>query len=334
MADPPRWLASWNAGLADEMGVALMGRVVWPDRIDSRRWSNELRLGASKEGFAVGLETRRAIDSRLVPYFRVGLAMPGLRSFDREGNHQNWEYFWTGIASVGYRSERTRGGFFDFGPKFRWTSGDAFVPKPHEGASDDLAFELVWHGDLQDDPRLARRGLAWSLGGALPLAGDERPWVLFADASATVRIGRRFGLSLLGRVAETGDERLLPADRWGDVGAWWEAPGFDPGRGRAREFRRVTVALRRALGKTFGATLSAGVSGAWWRLGENRLDPLIPADGSGASVFLEATTARFGPVTIGFMFSSLEGNEVFVLVNPERIFWPGPVRPREGAIVP
>ena len=225
----------------------------------------------------------------------------------------------------------------EIGPKFRWTTRDAFYPVPQESSSSDLSLELLWHGDLRDDPRAPRKGFTWEIGGALPVAWDDRPWLLYADVSATFRLARRYRLGLHGRIAETEYGEPLPADRWGEVGTWGEAPGFDPGRSRAREFRRLTVDFRRDLGEIFGLNVSAGVSGAIWKIGEERVDPLLEDTGMGGSIFAQASTARLGPITVGFGISDVEGlagiERVFILFSPERIAWTGPIRPREGAII-
>jgi predicted acylesterase/phospholipase RssA len=337
ISDPPRWKASWNVGLADALGVALMGRIARPSGFGSKRWGSELRAGVSKEFFGVGLETSPAWDHPMVPFFRIGAARGGLRLYDEEGKPQDWTYFGTGIAGAGYRTAATPAGTLELGLKARLTSGPAFVLEPHDSPERDLAFEATWNGDIRNDPRNPRRGVAWSLGGALPLAWEDRPWVAFADVSVTARLGRRFSVSLLGRTTKTSDEDPLPADRWAEAGAYWEAPGLDAGRARAREVRRGTLVLRRQLGEPFGANLVAGVSGGWWRLSDERLDPFMRADGSGASFFLEASTARIGPITLGFAFSDVSGPEGaerwFILLHPDRIPWTGPGR-RAGAVLP
>jgi predicted acylesterase/phospholipase RssA len=337
VTDPPIWLATWNGGLADELGLNLMGRLARPSVYGQRRWGAELRMGFNKEIWGIGAEVSPEWDHRLLPFFRLGFARPGLRIFDEDGQTQEWRYFYTAIASAGYRSRPTTFGQFELGPKLRWTSRHGFYPEPQESSTTDLSLELLWHGDLRDDPRAPRKGFAWAIGGALPVAGDDRPWLLYADFSATFRLARRYRLGFHGRIAETESGEPLPADRWGEVGTWWEAPGFDPGRSRAREFRRLTVDFRRDLGEMFGLNVSAGVSGAVWKIGEERVDPMLEDTGMGGSIFVQASTARLGPITVGFGISDVEGlagiERVFILFSPERISWTGPIRPREGAIL-
>jgi predicted acylesterase/phospholipase RssA len=337
VADPPRWRATWTAGLADEMGITLMGKIAWPAGYGQSRWGTELRAGFNKEILAIGAEVAPAWDHRIVPFVRAGVARPGLRIYDEDGKSQEWKYFWTAIASAGYRSKPATFGQFEIGPKFRWTTGSGFFPEEQESGTHDLSLELLWRGDLRDDPRAPRRGISWSIGGALPLAGDERPWVAYGDFSVTLRLGKRYRLGFLGRIAETEDGEPLPADRWADAGTWWEAPGFDTGRSRARDLRRLTVDVRRELGEIFGANVSAGISAAAWRLGEERIDPFLDDEGHGGSLFIQASTARLGPVTVGYAVSDLEGPSGmarwFILLSPERIAWPGPIRPREGVII-
>ncbi len=335
--DPPRWLATWNGGLADEMGIALLARFAQPSVYGQKRWGSEVRMGFNKEIWGIGAETSPEWDHPLLPYFRFGVARPGIRIFDEDGKAQEWRYFWTAVASAGYRSRPTTFGQFELGPKLRWTTGDGYYPEEQGGSTEDLSLELLWHGDLRDDPRAPRKGFTWAIGGALPVAGDDRPWLAYADVSAAFRLARRYRLGFYLRIAETESDEPLPVDRWSEVGTWWQAPGFDIGRSRARELRRLTMDIRRDLGEIFGLNMSAGVSGAIWKIGDERVDPYLEDESSGASFFIQASTARLGPLTVGVALSNVEGDSGmerwFILLSPERIAWPGPIRPREGAVI-
>jgi hypothetical protein len=265
----------------------------------------------------------------------VGLGRPTLRFFDELGNSQDFRSFWGASVAAGYRTEPTALGQFEIAPIVRWVNERGIYPDTEESADaagHDLALELAWTGDKQNASRLPRRGAAWSAGGLLPIAGKDRPWLLFGDLTVSKRLGKTFVVSLLGRGVATGDdEKTMPTDRWADPGAYWEAPGFDAGRARAREFLRGTLVLRKTLGEMFGVTLAAGASAAWWTLSDVRLDHFIGDDGSGTSVFLEASSVRFGPVVVGLMNSGDEGNNIFVVINAARISWPGPIRERGAA---
>jgi hypothetical protein len=337
VTDPPRWLATWNGGLADEIGLTLMARLARPSVYGHRRWGAELRMGFNKEIWGLGMEVSPEWDHQLLPYFRFGVARPGLRIFDEAGKEQEWRYFYTAIASAGYRSRPTTFGQFELGPKLRWSTGDVYYPEEQESPTGDLSMELLWHGDLRDDPRAPRKGFTWAIGGAYPIAGDDVAWVAYGDISATFRLGRRYRLGFYGRIAETESGEPLPTDRWGEVGTWIEAPGFDVGRSRAREFRRLTVDFRRDLGEYFGLNVAAGVSAAVWKIGEERIDPFLEDNGKGGSAFIQISTARLGPVTVGYGITDVTGTASFenwfILFSPERIEWTGPIRAREGAII-
>ena len=72
--------------------------------------------------------------------------------------------------------------------------------------------------------------------------------------------------------------------------------------------------------------------GSFMEVNGDTIDPFIGDDGSGASVFLELTTVRFGPVRAGITHSAdLDDTSLFLVVNPARIAWPGPIH-RRGAV--
>jgi hypothetical protein len=336
VAERPRFRASMNLGLADDMGLIALGQINFPTNLGRRRWGSTLRLGLSNEISALGFKAAPVWDHRFVPEVRVGVSVPAIRFFDENGEHDKYRHFVSGIASIGYAGATTRMGRLDFGLTQRWVSEKGFLPEPAEDPGQDLAFEVAWQGDLQDDPRIPQRGGAWLFAVAAPVAGDDRPWTAFADLAATARLGKtgRFTVSILGRAQATGDEEVLPVDRWSEAGTWWEAPGFDAGRARAQEYYRGTLVLRRKIGAFFGSTVTAGLSGAAWSLSDNRVDQFIDDNGTGVALFVEASTVRLGPLTIGVMHSEVRGNRIFVTLNPERIAWPGPSYSREAKFIP
>jgi predicted acylesterase/phospholipase RssA len=324
--EPPHWTASWTAGLGDELGPTLQGRIAWPSRVGWTRWNTELRGAASREVVRADLTTSPPVDRALRPFARVVVAAPALRLFDASGSETDLSRFVTASASAGLRSAPSELGEFEIALTERLYSADSFFPERGEGG-DDLALDALWLGRARDDRHEPRFEAAWALGGTLPLAGDDTAWSGIGDVALTTRLGRRgrTEVSLLGRVTEAGDSDPLPTDRWSDPGAWWLAPGLDAGRGRARSVRRATLALRQALGDYFGFNVTGGISAAGWRLDEQRLDAALPDHGEGVSLFVEASTARLGPVMVGIGWSGdIDEDRFFVLWSPARVDWPGP----------
>jgi hypothetical protein len=320
---PPRRVTTAALGLADTLGPTLWASVTRPAPQPGAP-AFETRAVAGGEGLAAGFEARWPRAEGLVPFARAGLARPRLPLYDARGWRAGGRSFRTAALAAGVRWGPGDLGSVETALVAHHTRRDAFVPLWSEAAGVDVALEARWTGDFRDAAFLPTRGLAWSMGAALPLAGEDRPGIVSADFEGHAPLGAstRYSIGALLRTAWASNDDPLPLDRWSEVGAWDAAPPLSPGRGRAPDVRRATAVFRARLGKFPRSPLALGASVSRWRLGALRADPALDRDGQGAAVFLEVATPRLGAATLGVAHGSERGDGLFFVLTPARFTWP------------
>lgn len=321
---PPDWEVNWNGGVADGLGIAGWLRVAAPAALGS--WSIDARLVGGREGYMAGFETApRTVG--IEPFVRLVGGQPALPRYDARGNLFGERRFELASLSGGIRADL--GGFSrgEAAVVGRWVSAEALLPSKEPADETDVGVEVSWSGRVGDDPVHPLTALAWTVGGGIPVAGEDRGWFAVADVEfhAPLDEARLWSVSLLGRISEAGDDDPLPLDRWAEAGSWWEAPRMSPGQTRAREVRRGTAVVRRNLGMLSGFPLRGGLSAAVWRLDDERADLALADKGYGASLFVEA--GGMGPLSLmlGVAHADVEGDSLFLLLGASRVPWPGPL---------
>lgn len=332
--EPPKWDAAFNAGLSDALGPTVWGRFSLPSLAGWAHWDMDVRVAAWRLGQQLAIEVtppsrwlvaRGVIAHDRVPDYGPSGELRGSRGFGWQG------------GGFGIRTRQGRLGGAEALLTIRTVEEDAFAQPPGEGTgrdpSDDLdepstdaAVDLAWSGDRRDDPARPTSGVAWTLAGTVPFAGDRRAAVGAADLALHLPFGatRRVSAALLARAATAQENRPLPLDRWTDVGSWSEAPGMLPARGLSPDVLRGTVALRVRVAEFAGTSIVAGASYAAWRMGEIRTDATLDRNGHGAALFAEITYGRYGPFIVGLAEGSEDSNALYLLARPFAIPWTGP----------
>jgi hypothetical protein len=294
----------------------------------------DARVAAWRLGVQVAIEVtppsrwlvaRGVVATTRVPDYGPAGELRGSRPFD------------TQAGAFGVRTAQGRFGGAEALLAVRTVDDDAFAGAPGEGTgrdpsenpddpSTDYAVDLAWSGDRRDDPARPSAGVAWSLSGTFPFAGDRRAAVASADVALHVPFGEahRVSAALLLRAAGAQEDRPLPLDRWSDVGSWTEAPGMLPARGLSPDVLRGTAMLRVRAAELAGTSIVAGASFASWRMGDARTDPGLEASGHGASLFAEIAYGRYGPFVVGLARGSEDANTRYLLARPFTVPWPGP----------
>lgn len=200
--EPPVREWSVNLGASDALRAVLWGRMAWPSFAGWRRWGLEIRGVLGRQGGTVAAEASPAGELQWKLFARTTISRAFVPRYTSGGDLIGSHGFWTGALSLGARTPPGRAGAVALVLVGRGADRNDFLGEP---ATDgfDLAADLLWSGDRRDAPAPLGRGVAWSVGAVLPLAGESRARLATADVALglPLDVDRRWSVELLGQAA-------------------------------------------------------------------------------------------------------------------------------------
>jgi len=323
----PAWEISWNAGLADSLGLTGWFRFRRPVMGRSTSWGSDLVVSAGREGALASVDLGPQGRDGWSPLVTAEIGQPSQQLYRSDGDRGGSNKFGYGRVAGGARFEHAAAGRVELVGEGRYVTDDGLfalgVASTDLGGA-DFGFGADWRGEFRFGRRERSPALSWALRGSLPVAGEDRASSIRGDVALRLPLDRQgnWSMAAAGRLGAAFGDDPLPLDRQAEAGAWWEAPPLSPGQGRARSLGRASLTFSRRLGLPLGMPAFLSGSFAAWRLDEQRVDPFLDDRGYGGSLFVELQAWRLGSILVGVADGSENGDRFYFVIGAARPRWP------------